>query len=99
MILAGKGSISAGKSPILAGNLNFNFCRGRFSPLNPPPFIIFIKEVTFLIIKERKMPLIIRKLNALLRRLPQHHPQRKDIDGVLLIIWPVIEEKSLLITY
>ncbi|MED2971128.1 nuclease-related domain-containing protein [Fictibacillus sp. B-59209] len=34
-----------------------------------------------MIIKERKMPLIIRKLNALLRRLPQHHPQRKDIEA------------------
>ncbi|SFD48325.1 hypothetical protein SAMN05428981_101598 [Bacillus sp. OV194] len=99
MILAGKGSISAGKSPILAGNLNFNFCRGRFSSLNPPPFIIFIKEVTFLIIKERKMPLIIRKLNAYLDGFRSIILRERILRRVLLNIWPVIEEKSLLITY
>ncbi|WP_425589897.1 hypothetical protein [Fictibacillus sp. FJAT-27399] len=53
-----------------------------------------------MIIKERKMPLIIRKLNALLRRLPQHHPQRKDIEASFAKYMAGYRgEESILITY
>ncbi|MDM5200438.1 nuclease-related domain-containing protein [Fictibacillus enclensis] len=33
-----------------------------------------------MIVKERKMPLILRKMEALLRRIPDYHPKRKDIE-------------------
>ncbi|UZJ79511.1 MULTISPECIES: nuclease-related domain-containing protein [unclassified Fictibacillus] len=36
-----------------------------------------------MIVKELKVPLIIRKLEALLRRLPSNHPQRSEIERQL----------------
>lgn len=40
-----------------------------------------------MIVKELEVPLIIRKLEALLRRLPQIHPQRSKIEGELARRW------------
>ncbi|MDN4525601.1 nuclease-related domain-containing protein [Fictibacillus fluitans] len=34
-----------------------------------------------MIVKERKMPLILQKMEALLRRIPEHHPKRKEIEA------------------